>query len=173
MGQHMIEAKRRGDRGGSLWQVFWKGGSAEGSAPDERSPELAELPRQSRRVLAASIWGMSIPWSLALSTVLGLCLIFAPTLFNLDIRTRAADVGHLGGALIVTVSVICMGEVLRAGRYLNILLGLLVATVPWFLSSATAGYAVSGTIAGLAVVVSSIPRGQKTEQYGLWDPYVR
>jgi hypothetical protein len=173
MGQHMVQAKRRGDRGGSLWQIFWKGGSAEGCTPDERAPELLELPQHPGRVFRASIWGMSFPWALVLSSALGIWLMFAPTLFGLSIRTMAADLGHLGGALVVTASVICMGEVLRIGRFLNVLLGLLVAVVPWFLASATAGYSIAATVTGLLVAALAIPRGPKTEQYGLWDRYVR
>ncbi len=173
MGQHMIQAKRRGDWGGSLWQIFWKGGSAEGCTPDDRSPELMEMPQKPWRVFRASIWGMSFPWTLAVSSALGVWLMFSPTLFGLSIESRAADLGHLGGALILTVSVICMGEVLRIGRYFNVLLGLAVAVVPWFLGQAMVSYALSCMLSGLAVTALALPRGPKVEQYGLWDPYVR
>lgn len=42
MGQHVRDATRRGDRDGSTWKVFWLGGQAEGSTPDERTPTIAE-----------------------------------------------------------------------------------------------------------------------------------
>lgn len=173
MGQHMIDAKRRGDRGGSLWQIFWKGGSAEGCQPDHRSPELMELPEHPGTVWGASIWGMSFPLTLILSTLLGLALMFGPALFGIDIRTTAADLGHLGGALIVTVSVICMGEVLRLGRYLNVVLGLLVAVGPWFLEAGAIGYSLMNTMLGLLVAILALPLGPKTETYGRWDRFVR
>ena len=98
-------------------------------------------------------------------------MMFAPTVFG--VPKPASNVDHLGGALIVTVSVICMGEVLRLGRYLNALLGLIVAVAPWFLSEATTASAINGTLAGLAVIALAIPRGPKAERYGLWDKYVR
>ncbi|WP_390622214.1 vitamin K epoxide reductase family protein [Tautonia marina] len=173
MGQHMVEAKRRGDRGGSLWRIFWRGGSAEGCTADERSPELVALPRTPGSVIVASIWGMSVPKGLALAALFGIWLVFSPTVFRLDIETTAADIAHLGGALMVTVSVICMGEVLRMGRFLNVPLGLIVAVAPWFLEAATTGFAFSATLSGLAVLLLSIPRGPKTERYGLWESYVR
>jgi Vitamin K epoxide reductase family len=173
MGQHMVQAKGRGDRGGSLWQIFWMGGSAEGCTPDERSPALMELPRRPRQVFAASIWGMSFPWTLAIATAVGVWLMFSPTAFGLSITTAAADVGHLGGALIVTVSVISMGEVVRVGRYLNVLLGLTAGLIPWLLDSSTLAYSLASAAAGVAVILLSLPRGRKTETYGLWDPYVR
>ena len=97
--------------------------------------------------------------------------MFAPAVFN--VPKPASNVDHLGGALIVTISVICMGEVVRLGRYLNILLGLIVAVAPWFLSGATTASALNGTLAGITVIALSLPRGPKTERYGLWDRYVR
>ncbi len=171
MGQHMVEAKRRGDREGSLWQVFWRGGSAEGCTPDERSPELAALPKKPADVFVASIWGMSFPWTLGLASALGIWLMFSPSAFGAD--RPASNLDHLVGALIVTVSVIAMGEPLRVARYLNILLGLIMVVAPWLLGGATTASAINGTLIGAAVIVLAIPRGPKSEQYGLWDKYVR
>lgn len=171
MGQHMIEAKRCGDRGGSLWAIFWKGGKAEGCTPDERSPMLMALPEKPWKVFIASIWGMSFPWTLTVSAVLGLWLMASPAVFGTD--KPAADIDQLGGALIVTISVVCMGEVIRVGRYLNVLLGLVVVGCAWLLDGATIIGSVNSTVAGLIVVALAIPRGPKTETYGLWDKYVR
>lgn len=173
MGQHMLQAKRRGDRGGSLWLIFWKGGSAEGCTPDERTPALIDLPQNPWKLFVASIWGMSFPWTLIVSTLLGLTVMFLPTAYGLGIQTHAADLGHLGGAMIITVSVISMGEVVRIGRYLNVLFGLAVLSVPWMLETATHGYALSCAALGAAVIVLALPRGPKKETYGMWDRYVR
>lgn len=171
MGQHMVEAKRRGDRGGSLWQIFWKGGEAKGCTPDDRSPMLTALPEKPGKVIVASIWGVSFPWTLVASAALGVWLMFSPAVFGAE--GAAANVGHLGGAWVVTVSVIATGEVLRLGRWLNLPLGLGVAVLPWLLDgSATAG-SINATVAGLLVAALTIPRGPKTEAYGLWDKYVR
>ncbi|WP_197443983.1 vitamin K epoxide reductase family protein [Maioricimonas rarisocia] len=171
--QHVRQAKARGDRGGSLWTIFWKGGKADNCTPDERSPALMELPNQPWSVFKASIWGMSFPWMLTLATILGIGVMFCPTAFGIPIESRAADIGHLGGALIVTVSVIVMGEALRIGRYLNVLLGLIVAVGPWLTSEATTGYAITCGILGVLVIALSIPRGKITESFGSWDRYVR
>lgn len=173
MFQHLRQAKQRGDRGGSLWTIFWKGGQADGCTPDDRSPELVELPAQPVEVFQASVWGVSVPWTLSVCTALGVVVMFCPTWFGIAIETRAADIAHLGGALIVTVSVISMGEVIRLGRYLNVLLGLLVAIGPWLTDSMTTGYAATCTTLGLAAVVFAIPRGKITERYGAWDRWVR
>lgn len=173
MCQHVRQAKERGDRNGSLWTIFWKGGQADGCTPDERSPALMELPQKPWQVFKASIWGMSFPWTLTASAVLGVILMFGPNGFGIDIQSHAADVGHLGGALVVTVSVICMGEVVRIGRYLNFLLGLIVAAGPWFLGGNTLGYSAMCSVLGLLIIGLAFPRGPKRETYGAWDRYVR
>lgn len=172
MCQHVKQAKQRGDRGGSLWAIFWKGGDAEGCTDDDPAPAIMELPAKPWQVFKASIWGMSFPWSLIAATVLGIVVMFLPTWFGVDIHTTAADIGHLGGALIVTVSVICMGEVVRIGRYLNLLVAIVLGMGPR-LVQATSGYAIACSILATAVFVLTFPRGPKTQSYGAWDPYVR
>lgn len=168
MGQFMVQARRRG---APFWKIFWKGGTVAGGGSDDRSPELITLPQQPWTVFKASIWGMSFPWALMDSTALGLWLMVVPAVLG---NTKpVANIDHLGGALIVTVSVITMGEVMRIGRYLNVLLGLIVAGLPWLLGGATEAGQINDLIVGLLVVALAIPRGPKQEQYGLWEPYVR
>ncbi len=166
--QHMKGARKRGE---NLWNVFWKGGDPEGSRPDERSPELHELPGKPVGVLKASVWGMSVPWTLMISAALGVALMAVPD--TLGVGKPASVVFHLGGALIVVLSIIAWGEVVRVIRYGNVALGIAVAGLPWVLggSSLTAG--LIGLVAGVAVVVLSIPAGPKTERYGAWDKWVR
>ncbi|WP_339676332.1 vitamin K epoxide reductase family protein [uncultured Gimesia sp.] len=173
MGQHMIQAKRRGDHNGSLWRIFWMGGSADGCTADERSPQMVEFAERPWQVFKASIWGMSFPWTLLISSGLGLWLMFSPAVFGIDIKSAAADVAHLGGALILTVSVVCMGEVVRSGRFLNVLLGLIVALGPWLLSGENASYSAASSVAGVIVMILAFPRGPKRESYGMWERYVR
>ncbi len=172
MCQHLKLARQRGDRGGSLWAVFWKGGRADGCQPDERSPRLASLSDRPLPVIASSLWGMSAPWTLVVATAMGLVLMFLPTAFGVAIETRAADVAHLGGALIVTVSVISMGEVVRSGRYLNVLLGAAVAACAWVFS-VSLPLAAFSCILGLLVIVCAFPRGVVRERYGAWDHAIR
>ncbi|AEI67919.1 hypothetical protein LILAB_30190 [Corallococcus macrosporus] len=168
MGQHLVRAKRRGE---PLWEVFWKGGSPEGSTRDERSPELLTLPQQPARVLKAGLWGMSVPWTLAASVLLGVALVFSPAVTGM--ARPPADVLRVAGLLIVTASVIAMGEVFRLARYLNVFLGVGVALVPWLLDGGTVAGRVTGLILGLAVALLALPRGPRLERYGGWDRLVR
>lgn len=173
MFQHVRQAKKRGDRGGSLWKIFWKGGKSDGCTSDDRSPAMIDFPDRPVPLLKASIWGMSFPWTLVVCSGLGVVVMFIPTLFGIDIQTTAADIGHLSGALIVTFAVISMGEVIRSGRYLNVALGLALASGPWLVDDASTGYAITATIIGISVAALSIPRGRIQQTYGSWDRFIR
>lgn len=99
-------------------------------------------------VLRASLWGATTPWNLLVVTALGVWLLAAPAVFDVDITSGAADVAHLGGAFVVVAAVIAWGEPVRALR---------VLCIP----------------AGLAVAVLSLPRGQLRERYGDWELLTR
>ena len=170
MGQHMVQAKRRGD---NMWHVFWKGGEPFEKNEDERSPQLVDLPKHPLKVYQASVWGMSIPWNLGLSTLMGIGLVFVPFFFGVDIGTMAAHIFHLSGFLIIVVSVICMGEIVRVGRYLNIVLGLALAIGPWLTDDSTLTMNLIGTIAGVLVGILVFRKGPIRESYGLWEKYVK
>ncbi len=169
MGQHLARAKRKGI---SLWKAFWRGGPPSDEAtPDERSPELMLLSESPAAVLKASVWGMSVPWTLAASALIGVGLMAAPD--PLSVTKPASSIFHLAGALIVVTSVVCMGEVLRIGRYGNILLGLVVAGAPWLLSGAGTAARITGLVAGLLVAALAFPCGPIRERYGSWDRFVK
>jgi hypothetical protein len=172
MGQHVRDARRRGDRGGSLWKVFWLGGKAEGSTADERTPALVELPERRGPVVKAMVWGASVPWSLVAVTALGLWLLAAPAVLGVDIRTGAADVAHIGGAVVIVVAVIAMAEAVRAFRLLNVAAGVLVAGLV-FLTGPGVAYATAMVLTGIGVAALSVPRGQVVESYGDWDRFIR
>jgi hypothetical protein len=168
MFQHLVDCRRRRE---SLWQVFWKGGSPEGCEEDRRSPAVDDLPARPRVVLASSLWGMSLPWTLVISSALGIWLMFAPLLFG--IGKPAADAAHLGGALVLTVSIVSMGEIVRLGRFLNVPLGAMIAVAPWLLDGSTDASRIHAAIVGLAVIALALPRGPKRERYGRCDWLVR
>ncbi|MBC5991900.1 vitamin K epoxide reductase family protein [Pontibacter cellulosilyticus] len=164
--------KKKMKKGEKFWKLFWKGGTIEGGEKEEKAPELMKFPEEPGKVYAASIWGMSFPWTLVVATLLGVAMVFAPGVFGVPIQDTVADVLHLAGSLVVVVSVICMGEPMRLGRYLNVLLGLVAAGVPWFLDGPTA-LNITGLVLGLAVAALAIPLGPKTQSYAGWDEYIK
>jgi hypothetical protein len=112
-----------------------------------------------------------MPWNLLASAVLGVWLMFAPSVFGT--RGAAADSDHLIGALAVTIAVIAMAEVVRAGRFLNVLLGLWIIASPWLLAGTTSSAKWNDVIAGAVLVVLSLPRGAVRERYGNWNRCIR
>ena len=116
---------------------------------------------------------MSFPWTLTVSMLLGMGLMCAPDLFDDTIQSSSATINHLGGALIVVVSVISMGEVFRIGRYLNVLLGLGIAVGIWFTDYPSIGLAITSAVAGVTAATLALPKGIQKEHYGGWDEYVR
>ncbi|HEY8970689.1 MAG TPA: vitamin K epoxide reductase family protein [Puia sp.] len=169
MGQHMVQATRKGE---PFWRVFWLGGQPAEQNEDDRSPEIVSFPEQPWKVIRASAWGMSVPGTLAFAAVLGLLLLFAPGFWHMPISSMAAHIFHITGAFVVVCSVVSMGEVVRVLRYLNWLAALSVAILPWFFGAGV-NPGITGSIIGMLIGLSSIPRGRITETYGLWQKYIR
>jgi hypothetical protein len=170
--QHVRDAKRRGDRGGSLWAIFWKGGSGDDSQADDRTPDIVEFPERPAAVARASVWGVTVPPTLAVAAVLGVALLAAPDFFDQAITSGAADIAHLGGAAVLVIAVIAMGEVVRDRPVLAVPVGVVMAVSVW-LVDASGAYAVFVTVAALAVAVLAVPRGRVVERYADWDRFVR
>lgn len=167
MGQHLRAAHREGE---GFWKVFWKGGPPLGATPDERSPEMLDLPREPLRLARAAVWGMSMPWTLTCSAAAGLIVMVLPAL--LGVTPPLSFIFQVGGALVVVVAVIAMGEPLRLARYLNVLVGLTIVLGPWMLDGSLGVKLAAGAGGGL-ILALSLPRGVVRENYGSWDRWVR
>lgn len=169
MWQHMVQRKQKGD---SLWSVFWKGGDALSTENDQRSPEMVSFSDSPWKVFKSSIWGMTAPWQLTISVIIGLWLMFSPTVFRMGIETSAANLNHLGGALVIVFAVVAMAEVLRSFRYFNLLIGLALAVMPWLIEDGNMAHTISSSLAGIFIIVLSFSKGKIKEKYGLWDKYI-
>lgn len=161
MGQFMRASVRNGK---PFWQTFWIGDTIEGGSEDKRTPQFGA---PASKMFAPMIWGVSVPWNLILTAAIGIWLMFAPAIFGTS--GRAADSDHLVGAIITTISVITTAEVIRAGRFLNVLLGAWLIIAPWFLSGASLSARWNDMIAGLLVIGLSLPRGPVRESYAKWN----
>lgn len=169
MGQHMVQATRNGE---PFWRVFWLGGQPVGKNEDKRSPAIVMFAGRSGKVVRASLWGMSVPFSLAAATASGVLLLFAPGFWHVPIDAAAAHIFHMTGAFVIVCSVVSMGEVVRVVRFLNLPAGVCVAVLPWFYNGG-AGLCVTGSVASVLACAFSIPRGRITETYGLWQKFIR
>lgn len=172
MGQHMRDAVRRGDRDGSAWKIFWMGGSAEGCTPDERSPDIGELSDRPGPVTRSMLWGATAPWNLVAVAALGVWMLFAPAVFDISIRSGAADAAHIGGAVVIVAAVIAMGEPVRLLRFLAAA-GAVGAAALLLLADPDGTFAVAMVATALAIVVLSVPRGRIRDAYGDWELLTR
>jgi len=170
MWQHMVQRKQKGD---SLWKVFWLGGDALSTENDQRSPELAIFVDSPWKVFKSSLWGMTAPWRLTVSAIIGLLLMLAPTVFKIGIETSSANLNHLGGALVIVFAVVAMAEVLRSFRYFNIILGLAIVAIPWLIEWSNITYTIITSLLGLSIITLSTSKGKIKETYGLWDKYIK
>ena len=164
MGQFLRE---RVSAGKPFWWTFWVGDTMEGGGPDERTQRYgAPL----KPLLSAARWGVTLPWTLAASTAVGLWLMFAPAVLGFEAYAAAND--NVVGALIVTVAVISTAEVIRAFRFLNVLFGIWLLIAPWALVGASTAGRWSDMICGVALILLTLPRGTVQERYAGWDAYV-
>lgn len=158
MGQFLLRKRREG---ASVWHVFWYGGTVEGGDDDERSPKY---PAPLGASTAASVWGMTLPWTLLFSTVVGVWLMAAPSV--LGTSGSPADSDHLVGALVVSIAVIAMAEIGRSVRFINVLFGVWLVASPLLIAGGSVISTVSDVVAGLALIALAIPRGSVRERYG-------
>ena len=164
MCQFMVQAKREGK---PFWRTFWTGDTVEGEGSDDRSPPLTGPIIQ---VWPSMVWGMTAPWNLVACTAAGFWLMISPWL--LSVSGSAAMGTQVAGALTITVSVVVMAEVARAGRFLNILLGAGIVALPWALNGATALLTANNVVSGLLMIGLSMPKGAIKERYGSWDRFI-
>jgi hypothetical protein len=105
-----------------FWTLLFKGGQCPGSTEDLRTPTLDQ---PLLILLRASRWGVTLPWNLALTVLLGALLMFLPGTAGFE--GRMADIDHVFGALIIVVAFVAMAEATRQVRLVNILFAAIVA----------------------------------------------
>jgi hypothetical protein len=164
----MVQFMRRvRARGEPFWRTFFRGGAEPDGEADGQPGFDAPLPQ----AIGSAIRGVTLPWTLALSIVLGIGLMFSRILF--DTAPPLAHSDHLVGAMVVTVSVLASAEVARPLRYLNLPFGLWLLAAPWLLDGGNAAAAAANVMVGLLLIGLSLPRGARSpERYGGWDRYI-
>ncbi len=163
--QYLGRIKREGK---PLWKVFWLGSDYTEKGIDIRTPTFQVSPW---RVVKAMFWGITLPWTLVATALIGVWMMFSGEIFGLSgIMHKSNDVC---GALLVTFSVIAWAEVTRSFRFANIFIGVCFAIIPFILGGGNGFAKMHGIVIGLLVVLLSIPRGRVKEQYGSWDKMIR
>lgn len=148
--------------GKSVWRTFWFGGDALGDNLTPRRPEKSH----SREMF----WGVTIPWNLIVSALLGAWLMVAPAVFQTQGRTAHSD--HILGALVVIIAIVAFAEVTRAARFINLALALGIIVLPWVFGGATLASSINDLITGLLIIGLSIPPGRIKNTYGGWNALI-
>jgi hypothetical protein len=126
-----------------------------------------EFARSPRAILKEMFGGgVSLPWNLVISALIGLSLLF--TRITLGADGSLANAHHLIGSLVLTVVSIAAAEVARPVRYVNVLLGAALLAVPLVYETDSVGTAAS-VISGAALIALSFRRGAIRERYGNWS----
>jgi nucleoside-diphosphate-sugar epimerase/uncharacterized membrane protein len=163
-GQFLLDRKRKGK---SVVLAFLRGDTMEGG---KRIPP-DDFERPARAVLKDMLGGgVNVPWTLALSAILGIGLMCTRLVFGTE--GAQADSDHLLGALVVTVSITAMAEAARPARFINILLAVALLFAPFMFDGGSLVADLAGVAAGLLLVALSIPCGRIDNPYGGWSRYL-
>ena len=163
-----IEFLRRRARMGRPWmKILFTGDTDEGSRQDKKEDDFT-------RPVGAIIQdiisgGITVPWNLALSVLIGLWLMF--TRMTLGTEGGLADADHLIGSLVVTITITALAEVARPLRFLNIFLGMALLITP-FVYGADLLAIVASMVCGLALIGLSFPRGPVNSNWGEWNKVI-
>lgn len=155
MGQYLRESRRQGR---PFWRTFWRGG------------ETVGVPAQPRAADETGLLGLSAPWTVTLSALLGLWVAASPAL--LGMRGDLAGGYFVAGPLIVTFAVIAMAEVARPARLLNLAMALGVALAGFWLDGGSTAARLNGLLSGALLGALSLPRGRLRHRYGGWNALI-
>lgn len=168
MGQFMADVRRKGK---PFWVNFWLGGSPDMHQDGDNVQQRTTFHSPPGDITRAGLLGVTVPWNLLAATLLGFWLMAAPAVFGAT--AIAADSDHLAGPLVAVIAVIAMAEPVRRVRYGNVLTGLWLILVPWFLTGGTMGSAINDAIVGVLLIALCLPRGAVRQRYGNWVRWAR
>jgi hypothetical protein len=162
-----LQFLRRRVKAGRKWlRVLFLGDTDEMPGAREVATVEDEFDRPPGAVMRDMVGGgVSLPWNLALSGLIGLSLLF--TRITLGTQGGLANSDHLIGSLVLAVTSLAAAEVARPLRFLNVLLGAALFATP-FIYGASMMATVASLVCGGALVALSIRRGPIRERYGHW-----
>lgn len=164
-----LQFVRRRVKAGQNWlRVFFAGDTDERGTEDEARTDAFDRPPVT--ILKDMLGGgVSLPWNMALSGLIGLSLLFTRLTFGTAGAMANAD--HAIGFLVLTTLSIAAAEATRAVRYLNVLFGAVLLMTPFVLDASTAA-TINSLVCGVALIALSFRRGPIRQRYGMWQSWI-
>lgn len=160
--------RKRRQQGRPWWYLLLRGDTMPGGSADYSDNYEQPVGAILREMLAT---GVSVPWTLVVSTAIGVALMCTRLLFDTSGAAAAND--HIVGSLVVTFSIMAWGEVARPLRFVNLGFGAWMAIAPWVIGGYAGLAAAASVLFGIALVWLAIPRGHITSHFGKWDRIAR
>ena len=160
--------KNRRQQGKPLWYLLLHGDTMAGGSADYSDNFEAPAREVVREMLFS---GISVPWTLMASTVLGGVLMCTRLLF--DTAGIAADSDHIVGSLVVTFSIIAWCDVARPLRFVNIGFGAWLVVAPSVIGGYSGNAAAASVLFGIALIWMAFPLGRIATHMGAWDKIAR
>lgn len=113
----------------------------------------------------------SIPMALVGSIILSTGLMFLPTFLNIE--KTASNLIYFSTALMLTFSIIAISEIARPVRFLNLVLGLILAIGIWWLEGIATEARWIVILTSFSIIVLSLPKGKFKHHFGSYDKLAR
>ncbi len=153
--------------GESFTDLFWHGDKVTETELDELETSSQKDDEIIGLYVTSLKRGVSLPWNLVLSALLGVWLMIIPDLFVIPESLISID--RVIGSFITVVSFISFAEVARTVRFCNIILGAILAGLVWYLTGfeplTIQNPQVFIAISALAVVLLAFRKGPIHERY--------
>ena len=163
-GQFLAERRRKGK---SVILAFLRGDTMEGG----RKMEDEDFSGSPWAIIKDMLGGgVNLPWSLVFCVAIGVWLMCTRLIFATEGAQANSD--HLIGSLVITISITALAESARPARFINMLLAIPLMAAPWMLDGGSPVADWAGVMAGVLLILSSIPRGKIENHYGSWSRYL-
>lgn len=159
--------KERRQQGRPLWFTVWHGDTMAGGNADYSDNFEAPV----GTLLRETFNGVSLPWTLLTSIMIGAVLMCTRLLFGTS--DTAADSDHIVGSLVLTVSIMALGEIARPLRFLNAGFGIWLILCPWIVDGYSDLAVAASILFGISLIWLAFPRGSIVSHYGNWDQIAR
>jgi nucleoside-diphosphate-sugar epimerase/uncharacterized membrane protein len=113
----------------------------------------------------------SIPTALVGSIILSAGLMFLPTYYAVE--KPASTFIYFASALIFSFAVIALSEIARPLRFLNILLGAVLAIGIWWIDGISFEASWRITLVSIFIAILSLPKGKFRHHFGTYDKLAR